>query len=120
VALDLSPGEQLLELVHVDDVTEAFLQAHRLLRDDPHGAAGRRYSVRSEEPLRLREVVAQLEAVLGIKVPVRWGSRAYRTREVMSPWRGPLLPGWRPSVSLQDGLRRMVASDAPSLAAPLR
>lgn len=41
-------------------------------------------------------------------VPVTFGARPYRDREVMRPWtKGVRLPGWTPRVALEDGIRRM-------------
>jgi nucleoside-diphosphate-sugar epimerase len=104
--LPMSPGEQLLELVHVDDVVAAFLvAAERLARADAPAhecfavAAARRYS--------LREVVRLYGEITGRRADVVWGGRPYREREVMVPWEGPVLPGWEARIALPDGLRTM-------------
>lgn len=107
--LGLSPGEQRLDLVHIDDVTRAFsLSAQRLLRDQaqqPH----ERYAVSSGQALSVRELVAVLEQVSGRKLHVTFGQRPYRTREVMHPpLAGATLPGWQPQVSLREGLTSLL------------
>lgn len=106
----MSPGEQLIDLVYVDDVIAAFmLAAERLLnsRVERH----EQYPVSSGKPLPLRELVACYEKVLGKELPIEWGARPYRPREVMIPWnRGEALPGWQPKVSLEDGLQRILSS----------
>lgn len=108
--LEMSSGDQLIDLVHVDDVVAALRQAVPAARDgvDPaHFAAG------SGEVRSLRDVVAVLEAVAGRPVPVRWGARPDRAGEMRAPWdAGPPVPGWRPRVALADGLAAMVAEDA--------
>ena len=46
--------------------------------------------------LSLKEIAVRLETLLGKKIPVHWGARSYRDREVMEPWStGRLLPGWK-------------------------
>ena len=94
-ALALSPGEQKLDLVHVADVADAFLLAAEYLAADRADIRGE-YAVSAGTALSLREIAARLEKLLGKKIPVRWGERPYREREVMEPWRtGRLLPGWQ-------------------------
>ncbi len=105
--LSLSPGEQLLDLVHVDDVTAAFATAGRRLLDGG-GSGHERFDVSTGEARTLRAVVAAYGAAAGRPVPVRWGERPYRPREVMTPPAGSPLPGWRAEVSLEDGFRRLV------------
>jgi nucleoside-diphosphate-sugar epimerase len=108
-SLAMSPGEQLLDLVHVDDVVDAFLLAGlRLLRGHVHGHES--YAVSSGRPLSLRDLVATVEHVIGRPLPIQWGAREYRDREVMVPWKdGRAVPGWRPSVSLEVGLEEVLA-----------
>jgi len=107
--LELSPGEQLLDLVHVDDVTAAFAVAGRRLLDG--GTGHERFDVATGDRRSLREVVAAYGAAAGRPVPVRWGARPYRRREVMTPPAGTPPPGWRAHVSLDDGFRRLVVRD---------
>jgi nucleoside-diphosphate-sugar epimerase len=104
--LPMSPGEQLLDLVHVDDVVEAFLAAAARLE---HGevAAHERYSVPASRRHSLREAVRLFGEAVGREVPVVWGGRAYRPREVMVPWDGPPLPGWQARIGLVEGLRTL-------------
>ena len=103
--LAMSAGEQLIDLVHVDDVVAAFtMAADRLLGGRVEGHE--RYAVSSGSPLQLKELVALYGKVMGKELPIRWGERPYREREVMVPWRtGAALPGWRAKVRLEDGMR---------------
>jgi nucleoside-diphosphate-sugar epimerase len=104
--LGLSPGEQRIDLVHVDDAAAAFeLAARRLLVLKERAGRMASYAVSSGCGLTLRELVREIEAVIGRPLPLKWGERPYREREVMRPWsRGHRLPGWAPRVALRDGL----------------
>lgn len=102
--LDMSNGEQLIDLVHIDDVVEAYVIAAQRLRDG-EASQHERYAVSSGHPLPLKELVQLYAEVTCQNVVVNWGARPYRDREVMAPWnQGDSLPGWIPVVSLKDGI----------------
>jgi nucleoside-diphosphate-sugar epimerase len=104
--LDMSPGDQRLDLVYIDDVVRAFLQAERLLHTGAAGWAGT-YGVGSGRRVTLREIAATYERVTGKRLDIRWGGRRYREREVMEPWQGNTLPGWAATTDLETGIRWM-------------
>jgi len=105
--LGMSPGEQMIDLVYIDDVVEAFVSsAERLLANAVEGHE--RYAVSSGTPLRLRDLVDLYGRVTGRYLPIEWGGRPYRDREVMVPWNsGTAVPGWQPKVGLEEGIRKM-------------
>lgn len=105
--LAMSPGEQLIDLVHIDDVVDAYLgAAQRLL--DGLGGEHERYAVSSGKPLPLKELARLVGEALGKELNIEWSGRPYREREVMVPWdRGDTLPGWRPTIGLAEGVRSL-------------
>lgn len=106
-----SPGEQILDMVHVDDVVEAFIVAMNRTQELTSGAC-EVFAVSSGACVSLRQLVREFEEALGRPLPIAWGARSYRAREVMNPWSlGRALPGWRPTVSLAVGFRQLIASD---------
>ena len=108
--LAMSAGEQLLDLVYIDDVVEAFLAAEAALASGAAGS-GESFAVSSADLLSLREVVATYETVTGRRVNIAWGERPYRDREVMVPWSaGAPVPGWAPRVGLAEGFKRIDSS----------
>lgn len=102
--LVMTRGEQLMDLVHVDDVAGAFCYAADLLRKSPEKKLKTCYAVSSSRRVSLRKVAAIYQRVTGRTVKIRWGGRPYRAREVMKPWKGMLLPGWKPTIDLEQGL----------------
>lgn len=108
--LGMSPGEQLLDLVYIDDVVDAFVCAHELLeRSDL--ANGASYAVTSGHAVSLRDLVELVQELTGGEPRVKWGVREYRAREVMKPWNeGEPVPGWAPRVGLREGLDRFLRS----------
>ena len=106
-SLAMSPGEQLMDLVHIDDVVNAFLLIIELLNSDNKTLLPS-YAVSSGHPIALKELVGVYERVVRCKLPITWGARAYRSREVMVPWnKGKPVPGWVPKISLEEGIERM-------------
>lgn len=108
--LGMSPGDQIIDISHVDDVVDAFVVAgHRLLdgapeRDESYFVSGER--------LRVRDLVPMVERATGRRLDVVFGERPYRAREVMdpvSPAEGQRLPGWAPHRRLADMLTTLVA-----------
>lgn len=108
-SLDMSPGEQRLDLVHIADVADAYLAtAEAGLLDAPPGVEI--FTVRSGRTITVRELVGLLQAIGGRPLSVVFGGRPYRDREVMAPWtadRPP--PGWVPKVTLEAGLAEIIA-----------
>jgi len=106
--LDMSAGEQLIDLVHIDDVTEAYvIAAQRLL--DVQVSQHESYAISSGHPLPLKDMVQLFAEVTKQTIAVNWGVRQYRDREVMMPWnRGISLAGWYPRVSLAEGMQRIL------------
>ncbi len=105
-SLDMSPGEQVLNLVHVEDVCRAFVRGVELIEDESSGHPT--FAIASGEWITLRALVDLINEVSPGRVRVNWGKRSYRTREVMAPWSGGVaLPGWAPRIALRRGLEEM-------------
>ena len=110
-SLGMSPGNQVLDLVHIDDVTRAFEVCAQQLLDSASCHHHARYSVSSGAPLSVRQLVAVLEQVSGKAINVSFGARPYRGREVMLPWQGgQQLPGWHATTDTRAGLASMLSS----------
>jgi len=109
--LAMSPGEQLIDLVHVDDVVNAFLiAATRLHAGKVIGMED--YAVSSGRPRTLRNIVALIERCAGAPLKIEWGGCPYRFREVMVPWsNGAPVPGWSPKIGLEEGIKTMLADN---------
>ena len=108
--LSLSPGQQLLDLVHVKDIVNAFIITRTLLLSN-NSKKRRTYGVSMglSNRLSLRDLVSRFEIVSGRKMPVESGKREYRDREVMQPWTNfKTLPGWTSKISLDEGIHEMI------------
>lgn len=104
--VNFSPGQQLLDLVYIDDVIDAYCQALKLENKEPHP----KYFISSLTYHSLQEVVQIYEDISGKKVPIIWGGLPYRKREVMIACKGNSLPKWQAKIDLKTGLQRVIAS----------
>ena len=108
--LKMSPGGQLIDIVYIDDVVEAFVAAGKYLSKSQYDYCGT-YGVSSLNPIPLREVVKIFEEVAGKKLSIEWGGRPYRQREVMIPWKSfKTLPGWSPKIDLRTGIKKFLGN----------
>ena len=82
--LDMSLGEQKLDLVHIDMVTNTFIKAYELLKNNEE-IRNEVYGVSSGKQVSLREIIKNFEKETGKKLKINWGARPYRKREVMEP-----------------------------------
>jgi CDP-3, 6-dideoxy-D-glycero-L-glycero-4-hexulose-4-reductase len=103
--LDMSEGEQLLDMVFISDVCTAYEQAYHLLNND-NQIKNSVYGVYSNRRKPLKEIVEIYRSMLNEPVIINYGSKPYKKREVMKPTdRLEVLPGWQPQVSLEEGLK---------------
>jgi len=83
--LAMSPGEQEIDLVHIDDVVQAYLIAAQRLRDG-EVMSHELYGVGTDQPLTLKALAAIIEKQTGKTLNVEWGGRPYREREMMETY----------------------------------
>ena len=105
--LAMSPGKQKINLVYIEDIIDAYFVAIEKLitgLNNYHET----YAVGSSITQSLHEIVSIYEEEIGRKLPIEWGKRPYRKREVMETWsRGITIEGWQPQVSLREGIRKV-------------
>lgn len=108
--IDMSPGEQTVDLSHVSDVVNAMVEAAEFLAAQP-SAINAAYFV-SGERMTVRELVALVANALQRPVYANFGGRPYRTREVMEPpARSERMPFWE-----NRSAKRSLARELPTLA----
>lgn len=105
-SLDISAGEQLLDMVHVDDVARAYEAAYYHLKDNPE-VTNDIFGVYTGQMKSLKEIVALYQKILNKDIRLNWGARPYKNREVRRPFnRYPKLPNWHPIINLKLGFAR--------------
>lgn len=107
IELDMSPGEQLIDLVYIDDVINAFIKAYEYLANDV-GVIYKKFGVSSGTGINLKDLISLYEQILCKETFINWGAREYRKREVLILWRSfEKLPNWKCNVGLEEGLKKI-------------
>lgn len=106
--IDLSPGEQEIDLLHIDDAVAGLAAAARALHTGAAHPA--HYTLSSRRPLTIRALADLIRANGGDRLQTNWGARPYRDGEVMQTWKGGTPPpGWTPQRKLEDFLSAALA-----------
>lgn len=107
--LNMSAGEQIIDIMYIDDVVSAFMKLAPIINDDKEYIYNNKsFVVTSPQRVTLKELSQIFESVTGKKLEINWGSMPYREKEVMIPWENSkTVPGWKASISLQEGIKRV-------------
>lgn len=105
--LEMSAGEQVIDISYIDNITAGYSELIHLLSEDlGKKLCGKTFAIKTKERLTLKELAKVFEKVTGKKLNIAWGRKSYRQREVMIPWQqSEEIPGWVPKVSLEEGIR---------------
>ncbi len=104
--LKMSPGEQLIDLIYISDITAGFTHLAELLAGDTE--LGDEYVLTSGRQIPLKELANLFCEVSGRKLNIEWGGRPYREREVMIPWKGIPVPGWKAEIKVEEGILKFL------------
>jgi nucleoside-diphosphate-sugar epimerase len=106
--LTLQDSKALVDLVHVEDAAAAFLQAASLLDSDaiPNQELSR-YSVSSGTTVSAAELIGMFEKLGNRNITIECPKESGVWRR-MTPSRGKPLPGWKPKVTLETGIARVL------------
>ena len=101
--LKMSPGEQKIDLIYITDIIAGFTHLAELLSSNVKLA--NEYVLTSGKQIPLKELAQLFLKVSGRKLNIEWGGRPYRDREVMIPWKGRPVPGWKAEIDVQKGIK---------------
>lgn len=85
--LEMSEGNQKIDIVHIDEVIRGFKQMIGILSSSslPYR---KEYVVTSKRQISLRELAREYEEKHNVRLNIKWGAKPYRKREVMQPYVG--------------------------------
>lgn len=107
--LAMSPGEQKIDLIYITDIIAGFTRLAELLASNIE--LGDEYVLTSGKQIPLKELAQLFCEVSGRKLNIEWGGRPYRNREVMLPWKGTPVPGWKAKVNVEKGILKFLSEE---------
>lgn len=112
-SLDMSPGEQLIDISYIEDVVNAYkVLVEHLGSSHAHQFKNKIYAVMSNERMTLKKLAQVFEDTSSTKLRINWGGRPYRKREVMVPWTGgEKVPGWKQNYTLKEAINKTMEKD---------
>ena len=111
--LDMSEGEQIIDISYIDDVVSAFkVMINNLQSENSKLYNNRSYVVSSKQRMTLKELANLFKKVTNRNLNINWGARAYRNREVMIPLENSqLVPGWEQMYTLEEAIIKTIGEN---------
>ncbi|QNK84315.1 NAD(P)-dependent oxidoreductase [Aliarcobacter cryaerophilus] len=110
--LEMSAGEQIIDISYIEDVTNAFNIMIQNLEKNKEQYNNKYYIVSSKQRITLRELANLFEKCTKKKLNINWGSRLYREREVMIPYnKGQLIPNWEQKYTLEEAIIKTIGDN---------
>lgn len=110
-SLDMSGGEQIIDISFIDDIVSAYASmVENFRKDHADQYNNQSFVVTNKERPTLRELSIIFEEVSGEKLFINWGARKYREREVMQPYSlGNSVPNWKQRFTLRDAIKKVIS-----------
>lgn len=110
--LEMSKGEQLIDMIYIDDVINAFIVLIDLLNSQYKTLAKDKiFALHTKDRKTLRELANIFEEVVGKKLNILWGAKPYMQRENFIPFEGGEdLPNWQECFTFKDGITKIIKS----------
>lgn len=111
--LDMSKGEQIIDISYIEDVVDAFqIMIENLQKDNKMIYNNNCYVVSSNQRMTLKDLAKLFEEATNTKLNIKWGARPYREREVMIPYNnGQTVPNWNQKYTLKQAIQKTIGEN---------
>lgn len=106
--LEMSAGEQIIDISYIEDVISAFeILVNHLDSDKKDEFKNKEYVVTNTQKMSLKELSKVYKEATKTKLNIIWGSKPYREREVMIPFsKGRTVSNWKQKYSLEEAIKK--------------
>jgi nucleoside-diphosphate-sugar epimerase len=107
--LELSPGEQILDFIHIEDVTSFY---EHMIKHRDNIPDNSNFKLGTGIGYSLKQVASIIESVTNKKTNINWGGKDYRKSDVMyavanlREIKDKLT--WKPKMSITEGIRKTI------------
>ena len=112
--IDMSPGDQVLDFIHVDDVVNFYITL--LSRIDQSKNNHTEIHLGNGKGITPKEIAALMEKISGKKCNINWGGLPYRKNDTMFSVAPNNLSGsqvgWQPSLKIEEGIQMYLKEKA--------
>lgn len=111
--LEMSAGEQIIDISYIDDVVLAYevLITH-LSSDQKEDFKSKEFVVTNNEKMSLKELSKVFEEATNTRLNIKWEERPYREREVMIPYdKGQTVRNWNQKYTLKQSIQKTIGEN---------
>jgi nucleoside-diphosphate-sugar epimerase len=106
--VDMSPGEQVLDFIHIDDVVNFYLTLLDKINDLPEKS---NFKLGTGIGHTLKDVASIIESITGKKTNINWGGKEYRKSDVMYAVADkPETILWNYKIGIEQGIEQFLES----------
>jgi nucleoside-diphosphate-sugar epimerase len=109
--IDLTPGEQILDFIHIDDVTDFYI----VLIQNQHNIPNKtNFQLGTGIGHSLKQVALIIEKISAKKTNINWGGKNYRSSDIMHALADiseiNKIFEWKPKINFIEGIERSLKS----------
>lgn len=109
--LEMSPGEQIIDICYIDDVINAYKTLIRHIQTNPNLVKNKTFAIYSDERMSLKNLAKVFASSIRKTLNIQWGGREYREREVMIPQdKVAPLPEWKAHHTLTEAIQKTLGA----------
>ena len=109
-AIDLSPGEQVLDFIHVEDVAEFYVH---IVDKYQTISTENDFQLGTGKGTSLKQLANIIEDVTGKKAAINWGGKPYRKTDILYSVANTetysSLINWHPKITIHEGIKGLLS-----------
>lgn len=107
--IDMTPGEQKLDFIHIDDITSFYIYLINNL--DKINELYIEFKLGTGVGTSIKELATKIENITGKKTNINWGGKPYRKTDIMKAIANTKnldLINWSSKITIEEGLKKII------------